>query len=370
MKIIDIYVYCILAVVTICTLYLSKRYTTKPYDRSDIVVPKNYSGAIILMIVMTIFIGLRPISAIWQFADSANYYRSYLQIQGYSFHFDFEAENFLWDNLFAFFASNNISISFLFLLGDLLYFGCTFLACRKFFPHDTTAAYVVFLGAFSTISYSYNGVKAGIAGAIFLLAMAYYKTTLVSVVLVLISWGFHHSMQLLVAAYLLTLFFRNSKWYFYGWLFCMLMAVMHVTAFQELFASYTDESGKGYLMSGEGSDGFGGAGGFRIDFLIYSVFPVYFGYKYIMQQGIKVSKLYLSLLHVYLCTNGVWMLCMYASFTNRIAYLSWFMYPIVLIYPFLKEELYEGQYRTFSKVMKWHLAFTLFMELIYYKLIK
>ena len=78
-----------------------------------------------------------------------------------------------------------------------------------------------------------------------------------------------------------------------------------------------------------------------------------------------MSGLYKDLLNLYLCTNGVWMLCMYANFTNRIAYLSWFLYPIVLIYPFLNEELGPQRYRQFSKVMLCHLAFTLFMAFIY-----
>ena len=53
--------------------------------------------------------------------------------------------------------------------------------------------------------------------------------------------------------------------------------------------------------------------------------------------------------------------------TNRIAYLSWFLYPIVLIYPFLQEEWEDdNQYRIFSVVMLAHLGFTLFMNIIYY----
>lgn len=87
--------------------------------------------------------------------------------------------------------------------------------------------------------------------------------------------------------------------------------------------------------------------------------------------------MYKTILNLYLCTNAVWCLCMYASYCNRIAYLSWFMYPIVLIYPLLKEDLSgcsllkgRSQYKLFSKVMSYHLGFTLFMELVFYKLIK
>ena len=370
MRLVDLYIYIIFAVVTVLTLRQSKLYLSLPFDFAKTRLQSKCVQAVVLMTAITLLIGLRPIYAIGQFADSANYYHSYLMMMGLNFEFDYDATNFLWDNLFSYFAAHNLGITNLFLLGDFLYFGCTFLACRRFFPHDTTAAYLVFLGAFSTISFSYNGVKAGIAGAIFLLGMAYYDRKLISVALVLVSWGFHHSMQLPVAAYLLTLFFKSPKWYFYGWFFCVLMSVAHITAFQNLFASYTDEQGQGYLYTSESDDEFGGAGGFRLDFLLYSAVPVYFGYRFIMTEGMRVSKMYQAMLNLYLCTNGVWMLCMYSSYTNRIAYLSWFMYPVVLIYPFLKEKLYAGQYRTFAKVMLGHLGFTLFMDLIYYRLLR
>lgn len=369
MRIVEIYTYIILTVVTVLTFQTCQQYRVGSFDP----VTKNrlasQSGVFLLMVFMTLLIGLRPIPFIVEFGDSANYYHSYRLLLYTYFELDFNAVNLIWDNLFCYFASYDLGITNLFLLGDLLYFGCTYLVCRRLFPHDTFAAYLVFLGAFSTLSYSYNGVKAGIAGAIFLLAMAYYDRKIISIVLVLVSWGFHHSMQLPVAAYLLTLFFKNPKWYFYGWFFCALMAVAHVSFFQVLFAGYTDEGGQGYLNVTGGED-FGGAGGFRADFLLYSAVPVYFGYKFVMKEKREVSDMYLALLHLYLCTNGVWMLCMYASYTNRIAYLSWFLYPVVLVYPFLKEDLYEGQYRTFAKVMLGHLGFTLFMELVFYKFIK
>ena len=60
------------------------------------------------------------------------------------------------------------------------------------------------------------------------------------------------------------------------------------------------------------------------------------------------------------------MLCMYANFTNRIAYLSWFLYPIVLIYPYLNEDWGVNKYKIFSMVVFLHLSFTLFMSVIYY----
>ena len=94
--------------------------------------------------------------------------------------------------------------------------------------------------------------------------------------------------------------------------------------------------------------------------------PVIVGWYALVKKKLQVSDLYKKLLSLYLCLNGVWMLCMYAEFTNRIAYLSWFLYPIVLIYPFLNEQWGRDRYKKFGLVMLGHLGFTLFMNVIYY----
>lgn len=379
MNLANIYEYILLLVATIGTLTLAKRYRVAIFNQGWAEQKSVASMSIVLAVFFTFLIGLRPIengmAAMW--ADTANYCYSYNLREGMQFWFNPHAENLIWDNLFDWWASNRLDIALLFLLCDAIYFGCTYLACRKWFPRDTTMAYLVFLGAFSTYSYSYNGVKAGIAGAIFLLGLAYYEKRTLSVALILISWGFHHSMQMPVAAYILTLFYKNPKWYFYGYAFCVVMSVFHVTFFANLFAGMSnDERGAEYLLAtGNAEDAH--ITGFRPDFLLYSIMPILIGYKIVMKEKIRVSKLYSALLHMYICTNGIWCLCMYASYSNRIAYLSWFMYPFVLIYPFLKEDLRgvlllksRNQYVQLAKVASYHLYFTLFMELVFYKFLK
>jgi hypothetical protein len=168
-----------------------------------------------------------------------------------------------------------------------------------------------------------------------------------------------------VAAFVTTLFIRNTKYYFVLWVFCLLMALAHVTAFAHFFAGATTEHGASYLLSDGADDGT--KGGFRLDFILYSAMPILVGWYVLFKKRLEVSDTYINLLNLYMCLNGVWMLCMYASYTNRIAYLSWFLYPIVLIYPFLNEEWMEdNKYQIFSVVMLAHLGFTLFMKIIYY----
>ena len=282
-----------------------------------------------------------------------------------TFVFNLKSENILFDNLYAFFCSYKLGWQFFFLLIACVYFICAWKACSKMFRGNALAAFVVYLAAFSTFSYATNGIKAGAAGSIFLLAMAYRDNLKKCIPLIIVSFGFHHSMQLPAVVFIITLLCKNPKVYFWGWAMCLLVAFFHITFFQNLFASMTDERGAEYLLSSSESI-WGGKSGFRIDFVIYSAMPVIVGYYILFKKKLRISKFYASLLNLYMGTNSVWMLCMYASFTNRIAYLSWFLYPVVLIYPFLNENLGPSRYRTFSKIMLAHLGFTLFMQFVYY----
>lgn len=364
MHLVDIYKFIYYLLVTVAT---KRQCDIYKYRLAGSTLPVKSAYLIILIIFLVLLIGLRPPGDFY-FADSFWYNYNYRHLEGIPFTFKIDAPNVIWDNLFNYFCANRLGISNLFLLSDVIYFGCTYFALKKLFPNDYVAAYLVFLGAFSTFSFAYNGIKAGLAASIFLLALAYRKNLLLSVLLVLISLGFHHSMQLPVAAYIIARICSNAKVFMVVWVLCLLIAVLHISYFQNLFASMADEGGKGYLMGGDG--GAGASSGFRLDFVLYSAVPIWIAYISLYKKRLSMSKDYLLALNIYLITNSVWMLCMYASYTNRIAYLSWFIYPVVLIYPILNKNWGEYHYKTFAKVVGYQLMFTLFMEYIYYGLIK
>lgn len=350
----EYYQYIYLIIVTIWTLIEIQKANPTKYKE-----PLLASG--LLCIFMVLWIGFRPHS--YLFGDTINYAEWWGLIPWEGIQWD--ADNFIFDNLYDWMGSIFSNATLLFVIVSALYFICIFFSCKKLFPNHILLAFLVWLGAFSTYSYGTNGIKAGAAASLFIAALAYRDVKWLSIILVLISWGFHHSMQLPVAAYILTIFFRDSKWYFYGWAFCLLMAVLHVSTFQEIFANISDESGAKYISASH-EEVEETVKGFRIDFIIYSAMPIVMGYYVIFKYKLR-DWLYESILHIYLTCNGVWMLCMYASFTNRIAYLSWFLYPILIAYPCFcinnpKHPLVANR----NAFILCHLGFTLFMNLIYY----
>jgi len=354
----DIYIILVLFL----TFFAVRKYSGMKYDET--VSNSTYAHIGFLVCLFFIFfIGMRPISEV--FVDMTQYQGIFDRWVG-QFFFDWDAQNLIYGNLMNYLASIQFPPVMFYLIVAAFYFGCAYYACKRLFPNDFYIAFIVFLGAFSTFSYGTNGIKAGWAMSVFVLALSYYRQWKVFVPLVLISYGIHHSMQLPIGAILLAYFYRNTKIYLYIWIVCVLISAAQITVFQELFASLSadqlgDERGGSYLSID--SEGF--RTGFRFDFILYSAAPVWIGWIAIKKKMIQ-SEFYSFFLNTYLIINSIWMLCMYASFTNRIAYLAWGLYPFVLIYPLLKEDWGADRYKLFVRVVLCHFGFTFAMHYIYY----
>lgn len=348
-----------LLIISLTTFYVIQQYTPSVLAninrQKTACLPLAYS----LLLFFTLFIGFRPFHS--SFVDMWNCAQIYNLLLGDTFYFNWEVTNLFFDNLLAYFACSCIPLELFFLLASIIYFGSIFWASKKLFPQDTVLAFLVYLVAFSTFTYATNGIKAGMAASVFLVAVAYSDKPLISIPIALFTYAMHHSMTLVIVSYIAVLLVKNPKYYFYLWLFSFIVAALHITWFQHFFAGFTDEQGAGYLLSERNS-------GFRIDFIIYSAVPVVIGYFLIYKHRLR-SKMYDVILSLYLMTNSVWMLCMYSDFTNRISYLSWFLYPIVLLYPFVNIYWSNRQYVYLKYVVWGHLGFTLFMTVIFYGLL-
>lgn len=314
----------------------------------------------VISMALALFIGFRPMSKI--FVDMVNYeevYQAFMYKQ--PFEFDTKAENLIFDNLFAFLGAYGVDITVLFVIMAVLYFCVTFKALSLMFPSNALYAFVAFLGAFSTYSYSTNGVKAGVAATFFLLALACWNKKIWAIIFLLISLGFHHSMIMPVCAFILCNFVKSEKIYLSIWVIALIISAAHITFFQELFGSMADDQGAKYLT--KVNVDWGGKTGFRYDFVLYSLLPIVVGWIAIFRRGLKSSG-FRMLYNTYVLTNAIWLLCMYAAFTNRIAYLSWLMYPVVLVYPYLRADRKNKRYGEMNLLIWIQVLFSLFMTYV------
>lgn len=348
--------------VLLLTIVLTVRYQT--LTDSQVIAAKGGTSKLlgwILAVSMAVFVGTRPMSAV--FVDMVNYNAVYHSLRiDWPFNFSMAKENYLFDNLFDWLASNKVDIFIFFLIIAAIYFIVTYKAMTRLFKGNALYAYVAWLAAFSTFSYATNGIKAGAAAALFVCAIAYRDRKLWAVLLLAASLGFHHSMVVPLAAFCVALFYRNTKTYFIVWGVCILLAAAHVTYFQELFAGLSSESVSKHYLAQSGTD-WGGKTGFRWDFILYSALPLGVAYYTLIVKKVK-SDTYAFMVNIYLMVNSIWLLCMYMPFNNRTAYLSWCIYPVVLVYPFLNCRVRERQ-TTWLNIVTWiQLSFTLVFSML------
>ena len=147
-----------------------------------------------------------------------------------------------------------------------------------------------------------------------------------------------------IAAYLLTLVYTNTKTYLKIWLLSIPVSLVLGGFWEGLFKSFgffEDERLNTYLTDtdAEVMSQFSNTG-FRWDFLLYSLTGIYAGWYFIVKKGYE-DKIYSQIFNTYVLANAFWILVIRASFSNRFAYLSWFLLGIVTIYPLLKLKFFQ-----------------------------
>ena len=306
--------------------------------------------------ILSLFLGFRPLTP--DFGDSMFYVRVYEEFKGGVFCFRWTRTNVFYDNLLHVVICYEWGMKSLYFTISAFYFIFIAVACRKLFPRDYFYAFVVYLGAFSTYTYCVNGFKAGAAAAAFLCALAYWRKWWILIPCLVLSFGWHHSMVMPGCVFVVCLFFHRPKFFFVVWVLCVVFSVFGLQEIQHFLVDYTDEQGVKYLTNWKNGIDMG----FRPDFIIYSAIPILLGFYVKVYRGYE-SRTYDFLLSTYMAINSVWLLVMYSSCTNRIAYLSWLMFPIVLVYPFFDKGFTTRQFDKLNLVALGQLAFTVLMDL-------
>lgn len=314
--------------------------------------------SLVFTTVIVVYVAMRPNSPV--FSDGPGYWAGILDHRWEYWSLEEVSYQFATQYLMSFLSSMHIHPRIGFFVFAIINYGFAWIAMRKMFPKDTLLAMIVYCGAFCTFGGAVNGIKNGMALSLFLCALAWRDNWKYYVPFLLLSFGFHHSMQLSIVAFIVCKLYKNTKSYYFAWFIGLILAAAHVTYFQTLFAGYTDEQGQAYLITNQDS----WVTGFRPDFILYSTAPLFIGWWVMKKRKIQMHDEYKFNLNVYLVMNTIWLLCMYSAYTNRIAALSWAIFPILLLYPFLKIQIDKKQYKYAAYAVWGQLIFTTFMIII------
>ncbi|MGJ8734527.1 MAG: EpsG family protein [Cellulophaga sp.] len=325
--------------------------------------PKNiifikFSGTSLILILI-LFIGQRPISGVY-FGDTINYYRSYIAYQ-YGAGIKENVGDYGW-HLFMKTSAQFISVHTFFTIITFIYIYPMYRISKEFFKDYWYYAFLLFVVSFSFWAYGVNGIRNGAAASLFLWGVSYHRKKIVMIALFILAVQFHKTLLLPIAAYGLTYIYNNPKTYLKAWVAAIPLSFVLGGFFITIFTSlgFGDDRLAGYL-TGEAEAN----SGFRWDFIFYSSFPVFAGWYFIIKRKFK-DQIYFQLFNTYLICNTFWILIIRANYSNRFAYLSWFMMAIVIIYPMLKQQFFKNQHLMIGKIVLAYFAFTYLMYNIYY----
>lgn len=313
---------------------------------------KEYTS-LLLLVAVVLYMGLRPISG-----------RYFIDMGIYNYAFEYYAgggevlksRDILW-NVFMKFCSTIMNAKMFFLLCAFLYVLPLYSASKKWLGEDKYFLFLMLIASLSFWPYGVNGIRNGIATSFFIYGLSLTKNSYIKYGILALSYSVHGSMIIPLAAYFITMWYNNTIHYLFAWFLSISVSLIFGN-YLELFISSIGIGGSRlqYLTMNDFDEQFSSIG-FRWDFLLYSACAVYAGYHFIIKKKFN-DPVYIQLVNIYIIANTFWVLVIRASFSNRFAYLSWFLMAVIIFYPFFKKQFFRKQQKVLAFSVLVYFGFT------------
>lgn len=227
------------------------------------------------------------------------------------------------------------------------YIGGMSLATYRWLPRHFFIGLMFCFTSFSFYSFATNGIRNGMATSFAMVAISLLDvkkrnitSTIISLCLLILAYQTHTAVAITIGAAFIAYFLKDTKLSLKIWITCLILGLLFNSSFQSFFSWATNDSKMTnyanlhdiqYLKTY-----------FRWDFVIYSALPILLGYYATIKKKVSDGK-YIFLLNTYIIANAFWLLICEIAYSNRFAYLSWFLYPIVVAYPLCKFDIFKNQ---------------------------
>lgn len=214
--------------------------------------------------------------------------------------------------------------------------------------------------SFGFAAYGVNTIRAGVALSLLLIAISFHKSKVLFLLFGILAVLFHKSMLLPFCGLIITYYFSNLRYFLCFWVLCLIISAINfspITEFVKNILMDNDERLAGYFSE---TNARRYNTGFRVDFVLYSSVSIIIGLYYLIKLKLE-DKVYLQFFNTYLLVNSIWLLAIQMAFTDRVAYLSWFMMPFLLMYPLLKYDLPIDQRKWVTIILIGNLCFNSYM---------
>lgn len=317
----------------------------------DKIVGVNQALGMLICIIVILMMGLRPVAG--TYGDTVNYAAGFQKLAANKEAIPLfsGSKEWLYHNITNWFAKYS-SLHGYFLCFSMIYVGSLWLAMRRIFAEYNFLPLLVIMSMFTFWAYGVNGIRNGIGASLFILAIAYADNIPLMIVIALMGAGVHNSVYLMIAAAALAWFANESRLYIALWLMCIIISFLLGNQIQEWMAGFAnsvadDNKLTGYLIMTEQqmrSEGIIVSTSFRWDFIAYSALGVGTGAYFLWRRQFE-DAYYQWIFNIYLICNAFWILIIRAPYSNRFAQISWFILPLVLIYPFIRERFWVNHER-------------------------
>ena len=330
-------------------------------------------AAFILSVIITLFFGLRPVSG--SFIDTIMYSINFDRITPIYRPISLHTE-WLWTNNTVFCKRMGFNVHEYFFIIAVGYIGGMFVFAWKQMRTNLWLMMLFFLIGFQSYNFGTNGIRNGMACSIELIAFAFLANAdeskfskYFSFFLMFLTLGIHRSTMLPSVAALASYYYiRDTKLAIRFWLLSIALSLVAGPLVEQFFVSLGfDDRMEQYssVHMTEDMASYFSQTGFRWDFLTYSAAPVAMIW-YVTRYRHFTDKAYSIFANTYLLCNAFWIMVIRSTFSNRFAYLSWFIYPIVIAYPLLRMNLWKDQDRRTALIFFLYSGFSFFMFFVYY----
>lgn len=293
--------------------------------------------------LVTLYIGTRPI---WCYADTSLYTEMFNLVQSGkwgSLKNNIEEPFFTW---VEYICIELTDASGWLLVIAIFYVAGMGIAAYCWMPRHLFLAIIFCFTAFSFWGYATNGIRQGMATSIALVGLSFFCKekirTIIGYGLLFLGMATHKTIGVVIVAATIAIFLKKTNINLSIWLFCIILSLLFSDLFKNMFIWIADDDRMTNYLNMEVDKNLFSSTGFRWDFILYSAAPILLGWYTVVKKGIT-DKTYIFLLHTYIFANAFWVLINSAAYSNRFAYLSWFMYPIVLAYPLAKFNIFKQQ---------------------------
>lgn len=324
--------------------------------------------SLLLTLLVAIPIGFRNPDGL--FGDTYFYTHTFRNVLKDYSPIDWSTE-WLFDNWMFFFKDHGLEIQYFYLSVSLVYFGTMLMSCYKLVKNNTWIALLFCLVSYSCYAYSTNGVRNGLACNLVMLGIVYLTETdwkkYISLFFFAAAYGIHHSSALpAVAALTATFAIREPRYAIRFWIASIFISLIAGNTIGGIFENLGfDDRMSGYVQGQEDAETMSqfSQTGFRFDFLLYSAMPVLMAWYVTVKRNFR-DRTFNIIANTYILANAFWVMVIRAAYSNRFAYLSWFIYPLVIAYPLLRMNIWEDQDRKTAWILLVYSGFTFFMFLI------